>query len=262
VFLTGWRILAQPQRRVLAVDGGRGSTDALAAAAGIARALGASLRILGIARDDAGAEALRSAIAGRSGIAAGAEVRIRVGDRDEQIATELADTYYHLCVAAVRADGDRRRGAFVELHAIERSGTPVLYVRGPLGTLKSLLLCTAVGEPGRVAVRFGGWLATRLGARVRLLHVSRERADPPPWVLAHLERGVRTLYGQGVLADYRVRVAATPAEGILAEAREGENDLVVIGRHAPAPGARAKEDVTMQILRASDRPILVVSGNA
>ncbi len=261
ICLTGWRILAQPQRRVLAIDTGGGSTDALAGAAVVARTLGASLRILGIARDGAQVERLRTLVTERAAAAGApdAEVRIRTGDRDEQAATELAETYYHLCVAAARAARDRRRGAFVSPAAMERSGTPVLFVRGPLRPIQNLLLCTAIGEPGRAAIRFGGWLATRLGARVRLLHVHREGQPPPAWVLSHLDLGVRTLHGQSVAADYRVRPAATPAEGILAEARQGEHDLIVIGKNAAR--ARSRDDVTAQVLQGSDRPVLVVGGN-
>jgi len=271
VRLGGSRILAQPQRRVLAMDGGRGPTDGLRAAARIARAIGATLRVFGVARDAAdgeAGEALRAALSERAASveAPGAEVRVRAGDRDEQIAAELSETYYHLFVvdAPGAKPGDRRRGGSVDPAVLERSRTPVLFVRGPARAFKSLLLCTAVGEPGRVAVRYGAWLAARLPARVVLLHVTRPGEEAAPWVRAHLERGVRTLHGQGVQADFRIRPASAPLAGILAEAREGAHDLVLIGRHVSRAQVirESGEDVTLQVLRSMDRPVLVIPENA
>jgi len=265
VRLSGWRILAQPARRVLAMDGGRGSSDALATAARIAKAIDASVRVFGVARDAEKTEALSATLAERAHAvdAPGAEVRVRAGQREEQIAAELAETYYHLFVVDATTSSDRRRGAAVEPSALERSRTPVLFVRGPARAWKNLLLCTAVGEPGRAAVRYGAWLAARLQARVLLLHVARDGGEAPAWVRAHLERGVRTLHGQGVQADFKIRAAAAPLEGILAEAREGAPDVILIGRHVGAAGARQSgEDVTLQVLKATDRPVIVVPENA
>jgi nucleotide-binding universal stress UspA family protein len=250
------------------MDGGRGTSDALVAAARIARAIGASLRVFGVARDADSSETLRAALAERAAAVdtPNAEIRVRSGGREEQIAAELAETYYHLFVvdASGSTRGDRRRGGTVEPAALERSRTPVLFVRGPVKGWKDLLLCTAVGEPGRAAVRYGAWLAARLSARVILLHVVRTGDEAPPWVRAHLERGVRTLHGQGVQADFRIRTAGAPLQGILDEAREGSHDLVLIGRHVSAAGAAhpTGEDVTLQVLRATDRPVLVVPENA
>jgi nucleotide-binding universal stress UspA family protein len=240
------------------MDGGRGSSDALATAARIAKAIDASVRVFGVARDAERTEALSATLAERAHAvdAPGAEIRVRAGHREEQIAAELAETYYHLFVVDATTSA-------VEPAALERSRTPVLFVRGPARAWKNLLLCTAVGEPGRAAVRYGAWLAARLQARVLLLHVARDGGEAPPWVRAHLERGVRTLHGQGVQADFKIRPAAAPLEGILAEARESAPDVVLIGRHVGAAGARqGGEDVTLQVLKATDRPVIVVPENA
>ena len=264
VRLDGWRILAQPQRRVLAMDGGRGASDALAAAARIAAGIGATLRVLGVARDGEGVDALTAALTERAAGAAApnAEIRVRTGEREEQVAAELAETYYHLFVVDASRSADRRRGGFVEPSALERARTPVLFVRDGSRAIRRMLMCTAVGEPGRAAIRYGAWLAARLQARVLLLHVARPGDAAPSWVEAHLGRGVRTLHGQGVQADFRIRPAGAPIEGILAEAREGDHDVVLIGRHvSPAGTSRNRDDVTLQVLRASDRPVLVVPEN-
>jgi nucleotide-binding universal stress UspA family protein len=62
-----------------------------------------------------------------------------------------------------------------------------------------------------------------------------------------------------VTAEARVRMAPTPLEGILLEARQGDYDLVVIGSHGPrSRSVTARDDVTIQILNSANRPILVV----
>ena len=265
VKLAGWRILAQPEPRVLA-DGGRGSSDALAAAARIARAIGATLRVLGVARDAQAVDTLTAALTERPRRSRRPARRSACGRASATSRSSRSSprpsTTSSSSTLGTKA-GDRRRGGSVEPTTLERSRTPVLFARGPARPLKSLLICTAVGEPGRVAVRYGAWLAARLKARVLLLHVSRPGEEAAPWVRAHLERGVRTLHGLGVQADFLVRPARTPLEGILAEATQGGHDLVVIGRHvSPAGSHQGGDDVTLQVLRASDRPVLVVPENA
>ena len=123
-----------------------------------------------------------------------------------------------------------------------------------------MLICTAVGEPGKSDVRIGGWIAGRMGARVTLLHVSRDAAEPPRWIRAHLDQGVATLSGFDVAgAEARVRTAPSPLEGILLEAREGDYDLIVIGGHGPrSRSVIARDDVALQILNSVNRPVLVV----
>ena len=48
---------------------------------------------------------------------------------------------------------------------------------GGAGAFSRILICTAVGEPGKADVRVGGWLARRLGAEVTLLHVLPEGGE-------------------------------------------------------------------------------------
>ena len=262
VSLKRWRVLAQPEPRVLVADAGLRSTEALAAAVRVGRAIGGALTVLGVARDSDEIEKVRASLVERMAAAdAGQiEIRVRAGDRGEQIATELAESFYDLYVADGGGDGEKRRGSLLDEPVLAaRTRTPVLFVRGTPRPLRNLLVCTAVGEPGRQAVRLGGWLAARLRARALLLHVLRGAEEPPEWVRAHLERGVRTLHALGVQGEFRVRRARSPLEGILAEVREGEHDLVVIGSHGPRlRSVLGRDDVTNQVLTASDRPVLVI----
>ncbi|MEO8429956.1 MAG: ATP-binding cassette domain-containing protein [Acidobacteriota bacterium] len=265
VALKGWRVLAQPQPRLLVTTPGTEWTEPVAFATRLTRDVGGTLAVLGLAPDGEDVEAARKEIREKlvENDAAAADVKVRAGSPTEQILAEISESFYDLYVSDGRLDGDRRQMASGS-EVLERGRTPVLFARGVPRAVRSILICTAVGEPGRTDVRFGGWLAARLKARVLLLHVSRVDADSTPaWVNAHLERGVRTLHALGVQGDAQVRPARTPLEGILAEARTGNHDLVVIGRHSgPARSVRGKDDVTYQVLRSIDRSVLVVPADA
>ena len=263
VALKGWRVLAQPEPRVL-VAATAGATEPAAVAARLARDIGGTLAVLGVAPEGEEIEAARRTIREQlaEGDLASADVKVRAGAPIEQILAELSESFYDLFVADGRAEADRRQMA-AESEVLERGRTPVLFARGGPRAIRTILICTAIGEPGRTDVRFGGWLAARLKARVLLLHVARSESEPAAWVNAHLERGVRTLHALGVQGDAQVRAARSPLEGILAEARTGGYDLVVIGRHAgPVRSVRGKDDVTFQVLRSIDRSVLVVPADA
>jgi nucleotide-binding universal stress UspA family protein len=137
--------------------------------------------------------------------------------------------------------------------------TPLLVVQGEPVTFSRILICTAVGEPGKADVRVGGWLARRLGAEVTLLHVLPEGGSAAPWVKAHLDAGLATLRALEVRSLATLRPARGALAGILEEAAEGGYDLIVLGRHAPRPGERARRaDVTLQILNGTGKSVLVV----
>jgi nucleotide-binding universal stress UspA family protein len=186
----------------------------------------------------------------------GAEIRVRAGLPAEQLRNEQAENFYDLAVLGALG---RKEVRSVPLRRFLReSSTPLLF-GAPREKFEKILICTAVGEPGKSGVRVGGWLAGRMGASVTLLHVSRDASPPPPWIRSHLDQGVATLSGFDVIAKARVRTAPTPLEGILLEARQGDYDLVVIGSHGPrSRSVTARDDVTIQILDSASRPILVV----
>jgi nucleotide-binding universal stress UspA family protein len=133
-------------------------------------------------------------------------------------------------------------------------------VRGTPTRPKKILICTAVGEPGKADVRAGGWLARRLGGTVTLLHIATEERASPPIAKAHLERGVATLRELGVSGRYTIRDADSAIEGILAELEADPHDLVVVG--GPARGSRTPllrgDSITRQALRQCPCSVLVV----
>ncbi|MEP6995971.1 MAG: universal stress protein, partial [Acidobacteriota bacterium] len=154
--------------------------------------------------------------------------------------------------------GRRRRSVAEEL--LPRIGTSLLLVRGRPRRPERILICTAVGEPGKADIRAGGWLARRLGASATLLHVVIPNRTAVSVARSHLQRGIATLRELEVVSNASIREAETPLGGILAELRAENYDLVVIG--APPRYARAPlrgTPVTLQVLRQAGCSILVVA---
>ncbi len=254
VVLDEWHILRQPTPRLLVCDEGSGVATALELAPPLVAALDGVATVLGIAPDAQSQDALRETL-GRRAAEAGlpeAAIRVRRGDAAEQIAGEAREAPYDFVIAgAGEVESMRsRRGSpsFAEELAAQTT-IPLLLARGRPRKLERILICTAIGEPGKTDVRAGGWLARRLGAAVTLLHVTHPDRTPLPYAQAHLERGVATLRELGVLSRFSVRQAESPVGGILAELRAEPYDLLVVG----AGGA-----ITRHVLREAGCSILVV----
>jgi len=284
VSLRGWHILAPPRPRLLICSLPTAARPQSAqppayppVLAHLVEAVDAVPVLLAVdeAGDEKGTEGLRAAIVERaaadgSGALDGAEVLVRRGDPAAEIGSEQAQSVYDFVVLS-GATGPVVGGL------LDRLSTALLVLRGDKPDLKRILICTAVGEPGKADVRVGGWLARRLDAEVTLLHVNvggggaggaggaggtgGAGSPPEPWVQSHLDRGVATLRGLEVKSRSTIRRARTPAEGILAEAAEGQYDLIVMGRHAPRRGplfgAKAA-DITLRILAGTQTSMLIV----
>jgi sulfate/thiosulfate transport system ATP-binding protein len=263
VILDAWHVLRQPTPRLLVCDEGEGIAPALELAKPLVEALDAIPTVLGVAADSGAQDRLREALGARAA-AAGLEdtaIRVRRGDPVEQIAIEEREASYDfVIVGAGELDPrpGRRRTIFAD-ELLPSIRTPLLLVRGRPRRPERILICTAVGEPGKADVRAGGWLARRLNATVTLLHVTVPGRATPPSVQAHLQRGVATLRELEVVSRSSIREAPTPLEGILAELREEPYDLVVIG--APPRLARMPlrgTTVTRQVVRQAGCSVLVV----
>ena len=146
-----------------------------------------------------------------------AEAVVRRGDPAAEIAAEQRQSLYDFTLFQFPTGG--RVEVLMEL--LESLAAPLLVAQGEPATFRRILICTAVGEPGKADVRVGGWLARRLGAEVTLLHVLPEGAGAAPWVNAHLNAGLATLRALEVPGRSTLRPARTPLQGILAEAAGG-----------------------------------------
>ncbi|HXG64720.1 MAG TPA: ATP-binding cassette domain-containing protein [Blastocatellia bacterium] len=266
VSLRGWHILKPPTPRLLVIDHHSGSTASLAVAREMAERLRASVTLLGVAADSEHAESLHEDLKRRKEEAglSWADVRVRQGDPAEQIAMEQTARHYEMVVLSPKPKKFQLKDAGANpdaaaLDVLRRAEIPVLVVNGERLRLSKILICTAAGEPGKSDVRFGGRLARRLGAEATLFHVDRKGSGPGAFALSHLERASATLRALDVKSQTLIRAASTPAVGILQEAREGDYDLIVMGSHGPDTRKFFRpDDVTMQVVAAADRPVLIV----
>jgi sulfate/thiosulfate transport system ATP-binding protein len=137
----------------------------------------------------------------------------------------------------------------------------LLFVREPAAVPQRLLVCVAIGEPGKSDIWFAERLAWRLGAEVTVLTVvpDLDGAEPPPHVRRFLDAAVRTVSARGVKATAKVR-SGPPRREILAELTEGGHDLLVVGAPLPDAGAPPRLDGLVARLLAVPLPcpLLVV----
>jgi len=263
--LTGWKILERPAPRVLAADSA-GAPAAVEAALALAGPLRGAVTILATAPEPAQIEEASAQARARVEKLGGAraEIRSRAGKVDAQLVAEQSESVYDILVL----DGVERRGRSLRSRAalariIEQASTPMILLKRPWELPRRILVCTAVGEPGKVVIRMAGWLARNIGASVTLFHAKLEEGEEPAFVRAHLERGLAALRGLDVPCDLRIELAATPAEGILAACRRSGADMIAMG--APGPRSRSvfvRDDVTLAVVAASEQPVLVVPESA
>jgi sulfate transport system ATP-binding protein len=194
---------------------------------------------------------------------AGLELHIRKGTAVDEILLEVQASHYDLVVLGRRARS--RETKLMGLgrtsrHLLEHVRIPVLIAQKPRSTLARILICSAVGEPGKSDVRIGGRLASLMGAHATVLHVDNplRTAEQQRRTEQHLREALSTLESMGVTSESKIR--EEPAlKHILQEVVEGEYDLVVIGAPAPRTPRRLRwHDLAGQIVKGAHRPVLVV----
>jgi len=131
---------------------------------------------------------------------------------------------------------------------------------GAAQAIERLLICVAIGEPGKADVSFAGRVARHLGAEVTILTVlpEAERGRSQAVAQRFLASCARTLARQGVAASTATRFGA-PRDEILGERAAGRHDLLVVG--APLPGLGGRIDLgglMGRLVRESEVPVLIV----
>lgn len=268
-----------PMRLLLGVDEHSNLETLFPFAITLARATSGPLTVLSAAEDKADAEQLLTfAREGLSSHLENIQFHARVGRApDEILKHSMENAYDLLVVAEPRKTTPRSEIIWREL--TRRSRIPILVVKGARPSVRRMLFCTAGGEPGKRDIIYGGRLARRTGASTTLLYVNPEPAagisagvlgsnpraqsfarPSRPWILNHLEEGALTLRNQGIHVEVQERQGAV-IEEILREARKGEHDLIVIGRHLESAARFGGSDLTTEILQRAECPVLVVTGD-
>jgi nucleotide-binding universal stress UspA family protein len=205
-------------------------------------------------------------------------VHQRVGRLADEVTHQAHLAPYDLIVIGSRGRRGLKRLLLgsVAVRVVEHALASVLVVKGQRRDLKRFLVCSAAGPASEQTVRFAGQLARAVGASVTLLHVMSQlplMGDASPADLeaqtkelierrsregVHMNRMLDLLATEGIAARAVVRHGLVLDE-VVAEAREGRFDLLVIGAHT-TPGIRARlvDDLSEQILLTVHRPVLVV----
>jgi nucleotide-binding universal stress UspA family protein len=206
--------------------------------------------------------------------------RQRTGEPLREILAELKLTHYDLLVIG---ESHTTQGKVIHLreriaHKLaEHSPCPVLVVREPARPARRILMCDS-GAENSVLQRFTLQVAELLDGEeeITILHVMSQivaglgvsdhqlRADVQELIAEETPEGrllaqdLRQLDRRGVRPTAKVRHGLVVDE-ILAEARSGDYDLVVIGAHRGEGWQRfLLDDLAHKILAQMDRPVLVV----
>jgi sulfate/thiosulfate transport system ATP-binding protein len=260
--------LVHPGMRFLSLTNGSArSRAALALGGELARRSHARVTVLGPATaDDAGERMLQEAreVLG-SGLAA-LETRLTAEPPAEAVAEEVSRRPCDLVILSLPPkDGIEVAEEVLaagQHHLLLAPATDGAAAGQGIHLPERILICVAVGEPGKEDVSFSGRLARHLGAEVTILTVLPERTHDPQaeeQAARFLDRSARTLRRMGVPVETRIRSGGVREE-ILAEIAEGEHGLLVLG--APLPGRDGRIGLggfVGKLLPEIDRlPVLIV----
>jgi ABC-type Fe3+/spermidine/putrescine transport system ATPase subunit/nucleotide-binding universal stress UspA family protein len=262
-------------RFLLLTNGSARSQAALALGGELARLAHARVTVLGHAAmdstDGGGERGLQEAREKLGGVAA-LETRLTGEPPAEAVAEEVARRPCDLVVLSVPArDGLELAGAVLSAGRHHLLLVPAATPAGsPAAAASSaparLLICVAVGEPGKEDVSFAGRLARHLKAEITILTVlpaAEKLEGEPSRAAAQAERflagSTRTLRRLGVPVDTRIRYGGV-VEEIAEQVKEGKHDLLVLGAPLPGKGGEVKLGRFVgRLLPAVDRvPVLIV----
>ena len=217
------------------------SRAALALGGELARRTHARVAVLGRATaddaGDAGERALQEAREALGGGLAALETRLTGEEPVAAVAEEVARRPCDLVILSLPArDGLEMAEGVLAAGQHHLLLAPAASPEAGAPVPARLLICVAVGEPGKEDVSFTGRLARHLGAEATILTVLPATArgtQDEAQAERFLAGSARTLRRAGVPVATRVRHGGVREE-ILAQLAEGGHDLLVLG--APLPG--------------------------
>jgi nucleotide-binding universal stress UspA family protein len=207
------------------------------------------------------------------------QTRIRVGKPAEEIVREATTESYDLIIVGERSQHGLARQLLAPTaeRVIGHMPCPVLIARGQPRPLRRVLVCEGGRDPSLL-----NRLLNRLSVLLKhvdeltVLHVMSQmaaapgvpgwelRADAKELMQKHTPEGSLLEDDLTRLEQLNVRLEAKVRHGlvvkeILAEARSGDYDLVVIGAHQGRGWERyLLDDLAHEIISFADRPLLVI----
>lgn len=266
---------------LIATDGSRTGSEAVAFGALLARNLDAKTELLTVAESAREEHWLRERLddlAAQLGPAEAVEAVVRRGRPADTILHEVEATGADLLVVGARGRSLFRRWILGDTaHRLaHRVRIPLIIVRRSRPQIDKILICTAGGKQGHVDASYGSRIAAATGASIVILHVMSQVAMSRSAGIEQMRRGaawhqehgttegkhlselVKVAEEHGVPVEAKIRWGLVVDE-ILAEARQGDYDLVTVGAHRRQGFQdRLLTDVTEEIISRLDRPVLVV----
>ena len=204
----------------------------------------------------------------------------RIGRPVEKILREATEGNYDLLIVGEQPARwfSRLFRASTAVRIAEHAPCPVIVVKGEMRAIHRVLLCDSGAEKSPLLGRFTAQVADMLEGEedITILHVMSQisagpgvrggqlRASADDLIEEHtpegemLERDIEALERPGIHPRPKVRHGLVIDE-ILAEARSGEYDLVVIGAYrSEGWGRLLLDDLARKILIRMDRPVMVV----
>jgi len=204
-------------------------------------------------------------------------VRERAGSPEEALAAEAREGDYNLLVLAPAGRKGFIRffyGSMVA-HVVQRVSTSVLVVRG-VSTIppRRVLVCVSGARHSLTDVTLAAQLARAFGAELHILlvlsQVCVDAATAAPWerdfdkflksdhpLASHLRVAGQLAEKMGSPAKLRVRQGMI-CEEIVAEAREGGHDLMVMGTHRAEGFDTVYDDITDEVIQSTGVTTMVV----
>jgi nucleotide-binding universal stress UspA family protein len=272
-------------RILLATGGSPNSKAALRFGAHVAGCVAATLTLLTVIRHEKErpqADAiLARAVWPLKSAAPTIQTQVRIGHPAEEIIREAEEKAYDLVIV-----GDRQRRDLVTrfllgstaARVVEHAPCPVIIAKGKISPVRRILLCDSGIEAPALINRFSVQLAELIRGEeeITVLHVMSQisagpgirgqqlRADAQELIENEAPEGellrqdVQLLEGLKLRPHPKVRHGLVVDE-ILAEAYDGDYDLVVIGANRGEGWRRILlDDLAHQIIVQLDRPVLVV----
>ncbi|MCI0393315.1 MAG: universal stress protein [Chloroflexi bacterium] len=209
------------------------------------------------------------------------QTRIRVGQPADEIIQEARESKYDLMVMGERPEHNlitRVMGSTTE-RVITHAPCPIIVAKEKSGPIQHILVCDSGVENNSMVRRFTRRMAELLGENVKvtLLHVMSQMSAGPgvtngqdlsataeELIQEHSPEGQILKRDLAILQQAQTQVHPKVRHGlvveeILAEARSGNYDLIVIGAHCGERWQRfLLDDLARQIVIHADRPVLVI----